>query len=196
MDEESDGSCSNSRVKKDLDMSDSDDGKPSSSVSKRTEKKGRIILDSDEDNDDDKKDDSGKDGENSEEESDEDEYVVEKIVSSKKEKGKILYLIKWKDWPSAANTWEPEEHLSCPELLEEFKKKAASKAEKKREKTDISKKFEKLEAKKRISREKDNERNSDARKEKRLKSQNKSSKHKVCCIFRSSIVEHSCHLLC
>ena len=31
-----------------------------------------------------------------------------------------FYLIKWKSWPSEYNSWEPKEHLNCPELLAAF----------------------------------------------------------------------------
>lgn len=56
----------------------------------------------------------------------EDEYfTIEKILDKKfctSEKC-WLYLIKWEDYPSEENTWEPQENLeSCPGVLEEFNK--------------------------------------------------------------------------
>ena len=39
-------------------------------------------------------------------------YVVEKIVKTKKSKGKNLYLVKWSGYPSSNNSWEPEENLN------------------------------------------------------------------------------------
>lgn len=55
-----------------------------------------------------------------------DEYEVEAIIDSKAYKGKTKYLIRWKGWDEADDTWEPEETLSCPELIRAFKKKTKS----------------------------------------------------------------------
>lgn len=59
---------------------------------------------------------SGKDKSASEEE----EYEVEKIIDSKKIKGKLHYLIRWKGYSAKSDTWEPENTLSCPELINKF----------------------------------------------------------------------------
>ncbi|KAG6462713.1 chromobox protein homolog 3 [Manduca sexta] len=50
----------------------------------------------------------------------EEEYEVEKIVDSKKIKGKLHYLIRWKGYSADSDTWEPENTLSCPELINKF----------------------------------------------------------------------------
>ncbi|CDH55288.1 predicted protein [Lichtheimia corymbifera JMRC:FSU:9682] len=34
--------------------------------------------------------------------------------------GQKLFLIKWKNYDDSENTWEPEENLNCPDLLEQF----------------------------------------------------------------------------
>eukprot|EP00455_Lapot_gusevi_P053333 TRINITY_DN8301_c0_g1_i9.p1 TRINITY_DN8301_c0_g1~~TRINITY_DN8301_c0_g1_i9.p1 ORF type:complete len:283 (+),score=48.41 TRINITY_DN8301_c0_g1_i9:110-958(+) len=50
------------------------------------------------------------------------EYEVEAILDDKVEDGIHLYFIKWKGYPSSANTWEPEAHLtSCDNKLEAYK---------------------------------------------------------------------------
>lgn len=50
-----------------------------------------------------------------------DEYEVDKIVEMRfKRDGKREFLVHWKRWSSSYDTWEPEENLSCPELIEKF----------------------------------------------------------------------------
>ncbi|XP_017794899.1 PREDICTED: histone-lysine N-methyltransferase SUV39H2-like isoform X1 [Habropoda laboriosa] len=48
-------------------------------------------------------------------------WEVEKILAKKEEKDVPLYLIKWKNWDSQYNTWEPVSNLTnCPDILEKF----------------------------------------------------------------------------
>lgn len=49
-------------------------------------------------------------------------YAVEAILRKRKIKGKTMYLIKWKGYSSAYNTWEPEENIESvtPGLIAEF----------------------------------------------------------------------------
>lgn len=63
-----------------------------------------------------------------------DEYIVEKIIDSRiNEKGVKEYLLKWIGYEEKDNTWEPEENLDCPGLIEAFEKeKAKREAERKR----------------------------------------------------------------
>lgn len=63
------------------------------------------------------------------------EYVVEKILQKRIKKGKIEYFLKWKGYPDSDNTWEPKEHLDCPELIESFETNLKKQqAEKKKDK--------------------------------------------------------------
>lgn len=53
--------------------------------------------------------------------SDEVEYEVEKIMGEMIEKGKRLFYVKWKNWPESDNSWESEESVDCPDLIEKFR---------------------------------------------------------------------------
>ena len=39
------------------------------------------------------------------------DYEVEKIINSQLKRGKLQYLIKWKNYPIEESTWEPKDHL-------------------------------------------------------------------------------------
>jgi len=50
------------------------------------------------------------------------EYEVESILADKTSQGKCMYLVTWKGYSSAHNSWEPERNLSnAPEVLKQYK---------------------------------------------------------------------------
>ncbi|CAL8105701.1 unnamed protein product [Orchesella dallaii] len=63
------------------------------------------------------------------EESDDDdeEYEVEMVLDMRERKGGREFLIKWKGYSKAKATWEPEDNLSCDDLIKQFEEKAQEK---------------------------------------------------------------------
>src|SRR5487761_1662692 len=51
------------------------------------------------------------------------EWEVEDILNSRVRQHKTQYLVKWKGYSDAHNSWEPKEHLHAPELLSTYHKR-------------------------------------------------------------------------
>jgi len=52
------------------------------------------------------------------------EFEVEEIIDRRQEKGQLYYLVKWKNFDSSANSWEPISNLiHCREMIKEYEKK-------------------------------------------------------------------------
>lgn len=66
-----------------------------------------------------------------EEEEEEAEYEVKDIVGHKMERGISYFLIRWKGYTKDDDTWEPEDTLNCPEIIDKYKKKQAINSPKK-----------------------------------------------------------------
>uniref|UniRef100_A0A3B4Y295 M-phase phosphoprotein 8 n=1 Tax=Seriola lalandi dorsalis TaxID=1841481 RepID=A0A3B4Y295_SERLL len=75
----------------------------------------------------------------SEQDEEEDVYEVERIIDMRVEEGEVLYRVRWKNYCSDDDTWEPEAHLEdCREVLLAFKKSLAdAKAKKLPTKSDV-----------------------------------------------------------
>jgi len=53
------------------------------------------------------------------------DYEVEKVITHKKVRGRTMYLVKWLNFPSSYNTWEPQEHMS-PNALKAYNERIQS----------------------------------------------------------------------
>jgi hypothetical protein len=51
------------------------------------------------------------------------EWEVENILDSRQHRRKLHYLIKWKGYSNAHNSWEPKENVNAPTLLAAFHKR-------------------------------------------------------------------------
>merc|ERR1712080_392276 len=50
-------------------------------------------------------------------------FAAERINKKRLRQGKTVYLVKWKGWSPKYSTWEPEENILDPRLIQQFEKK-------------------------------------------------------------------------
>lgn len=48
------------------------------------------------------------------------DFTVEMILKKRFRDGNVEYFVKWNGYPDTDNTWEPEQLLSCPDLIRRF----------------------------------------------------------------------------
>ncbi|KAL6565756.1 La ribonucleoprotein [Orobanche hederae] len=69
-------------------------------------------------------------------------YEIEAVRRKRLRKGKVQYLIKWRGWSEAANTWEPVENLlQCSDIIDAFEeslKGGKYKSRKRKRKTGVT----------------------------------------------------------
>ncbi|KAL2346019.1 hypothetical protein Fmac_000019 [Flemingia macrophylla] len=65
-------------------------------------------------------------------------YEIETIRRKRIRKGQLQYLIKWREWPETANTWEPLQNLqSVPDLIDAFEESLKSGKHRKRKRKHV-----------------------------------------------------------
>ena len=50
-------------------------------------------------------------------------FEIEEVMDHKLGRGGLQFYIKWKGFPTSANTWEPIENLNCPSILLRYLRK-------------------------------------------------------------------------
>merc|ERR1711997_635336 len=50
-------------------------------------------------------------------------FAAEQITKKRLRKGRTEYLVKWKGWAPKFNTWEPEENILDPRLIQQYERK-------------------------------------------------------------------------
>jgi hypothetical protein len=62
-------------------------------------------------------------------------YDVEKILDKRIIDDKVYYLLKWVDYSDSYNTWEPEEHLDCQDLVDKYEDEQKASSDQRKQKT-------------------------------------------------------------
>ncbi|KAI9546950.1 hypothetical protein NQZ68_021619 [Dissostichus eleginoides] len=105
------------------------------------------------------------------------QYEVERIIDMRVEEGEVLYRVRWKNYCSDDDTWEPEAHLEdCREVLLAFKKNMAEikfkkEAEAKKPPKPLPSKGEVVDANSEIDSDKDRPTEAPVKKKKKIKVQ-------------------------
>lgn len=50
------------------------------------------------------------------------QFEVAKLIGHKKKRDGMHYLVRWKNFTSKYDTWEPSKNLHCPKILDDYKK--------------------------------------------------------------------------
>ncbi|KAK3543393.1 hypothetical protein QTP70_020416 [Hemibagrus guttatus] len=106
----------------------------------------------------------------SEQDEEEDVYEVERIIDMRVEDGEVLYRVRWKNYSSDDDTWEPKAHLEdCSEVLLAYERSLAEKKLKKDSSMKLPMKSELFDANSDSESDKDRPKESPSKKKKKKK---------------------------
>ncbi|MCI4378307.1 hypothetical protein PGIGA_G00214360 [Pangasianodon gigas] len=106
----------------------------------------------------------------SEQDEEEDVYEVERIIDMRVEDGEVLYRVRWKNYSSDDDTWEPKAHLEdCSEVLLAYERSLAEKKLKKDSSMKLPMKSDLFDANSESDSDKDRPKESPSKKKKKKK---------------------------